>query len=138
MRRHHGKNRLPSLLLTSGIRPTRQRLALAALLFDGVKKHMTAEQVHALARRNRAHISLATVYNNLHQFTAAGLLREVPVGHNRSVFDTNTEAHCHTFDEVTGLLHDIPSDAVHLSRVPKPPMGRKVARVDIVIRLAAV
>src|SRR5271169_4612089 len=115
MRRDQGKDRLPSLLLASGIRPTRQRLALAALLFDGSKKHMTAEQVHALTHRSRARVSLATVYNSLHQFTAAGLLREVPVGHNRSVFDTNTEAHCHTFDEVTDHLRDIPSSAIRLS-----------------------
>jgi len=126
---------LPAFLQAAGIRPTRQRAALAAILFDGAPKHMTAEQVHAAARTRRSKVSLATVYNALHQFTEAGLLREVLIDSARVYFDTNTDAHHHFFDEASGDLHDIPAAAVKLARLPKPLKGRKVARVDVIIRL---
>ncbi len=126
---------LPPLLQAAGIRPTRQRMALAGVLFDGCPKHMTAEQVHAAVRKNRARVSLATVYNALHQFTAAGLLRQVLVDSSRVYFDTNIDAHHHFFDETSGQLHDIPAEAVSIDRLPKPLKGRKVERVDVIIRL---
>src|ERR1700733_13722914 len=91
-----------TLLQDAGLRPTRQRMALAALLFDGCDKHMTAEQVHAALRRNRTRVSLATVYNALHQFTEAGLLREVTIDSNSIYFDTNTGSHHHFFDATNG------------------------------------
>jgi Fur family iron response transcriptional regulator len=128
-------DKLPPLLQAAGIRPTRQRVALASVLFDGCPKHMTAEQVHAAARKNRARVSLATVYNALHQFTTAGLLREVLVDSSRVYFDTNISAHHHFFDEKSGLLHDIPAEAIGIARLPKPLKGRRVARVDVIIRL---
>src|SRR5271168_2952728 len=82
-----------ALLQDVGLRPTRQRMALAALLFDGCPKHVTAEQIHASLRRGRTRVSLATVYNALHQFTDAGLLREVMTDPGRVYFDTHTETH---------------------------------------------
>jgi Fur family iron response transcriptional regulator len=124
-----------TLLQAAGIRPTRQRAALAALLFDGCDKHMTAEQVHAAAFKQKANMSLATVYNTLHQFTEAGLLHEVMIDSSRVYFDTNTHAHHHFFDEATGELHDIPAKNVHIARLPKMPTGRKLDRVDVIIRL---
>jgi Fur family iron response transcriptional regulator len=110
---------------------------MATLLFDGCDKHMTAEQVHAALRRNRSRVSLATVYNALHQFTTAGLLREVMIDNAGIYFDTNTGSHHHFFDAPTGKLHDIPADAVHIARLPKLPRGRKLDRVDIVIRVCS-
>jgi Fur family iron response transcriptional regulator len=110
-------------------------MALAALLFDGCPKHVTAEQVHAALRRNRTRVSLATVYNALHQFTDAGLLREVMIDPGRVYFDTHTETHHHFFDETSGQLHDISAKDVRLARLPKLPRGRKLNRVDIVIRV---
>lgn len=129
------KDRLPALLVEKGIRPTRQRVALAGVLFDGCHKHVTAEDVLTMARRRRAHVSLATVYNTLHQFTRAGLLHEISVDQSSSYFDTNVSAHYHFFDEATGELCDIPAETIQTAHLPQPPEGREVSRVDVTIRL---
>lgn len=122
-------------LRTCGLRPTRQRLALAKLLFGQGNRHLTAEQLHAEATAARVPVSLATVYNTLNQFTGAGLLREVVVEPGRSYFDTNVEDHHHFFHEASGRLEDIPSDEVGLHDVPPAPAGTRVSRVDVIIRL---
>ena len=135
MNPHPQHPRLQALLQAAGLRPTRQRLALAGALFDGCPRHVTAEQVHAAMRVKRSKVSLATVYNALHRFTEAGLLREVVIDSNRIYFDTNIDMHHHFFDQATGLLHDIPAKAVHISRLPNLPRGRQLDRVDVIIRL---
>ena len=122
-------------LQRANLRPTRQRLALGRLLFDGVDRHVTAEQLHAEAMAARVSVSLATVYNTLNQFTRAGLLREVVVEPGRSYFDTNTADHHHFFHEDSGKLTDIEDAALTVVDLPEPPAGAKVARVDVVIRL---
>lgn len=122
-------------LRIAGLRPTRQRLALARLLFDGGDRHVTAEQLHAEALAAKVRVSLATVYNTLHQFTALGMLREVVVEPARSYFDTNTSNHHHFFHEETAQLADIPGDLVQLSTLPQAPEGTEIARVDVVVRL---
>ena len=122
-------------LRNAGLRPTRQRLALAKLLFDGRDRHVTAETLHAEAIAAGVKLSLATVYNSLHQFTAAGLLKEVVVDAARTYFDTNTAQHHHFFDEADGRLADIPVDQVTIGRLPTPPAGREIAGVDVVIRI---
>ena len=119
----------------AGLRPTRQRLALAKLLFEKGDYHLTAEHLHSQAIASNVRISLATVYNTLHQFTAAGLLREVMVEPGRSYFDTNVNEHHHFYFEDSGRLQDIPSDQARLADLPVPPEGSEVARVDIMIRL---
>lgn len=124
------------LLRSVGLRPTRQRLALARLLFEGPDQHVTAEHLHGLARDSDVRVSLATVYNTLHQFRQAGLLREVVVEPGRSYFDTNTSDHHHFFDSESGALTDIPFEDVQVSSLPQPPDGRRVERVDVVVRLA--
>jgi Fur family iron response transcriptional regulator len=123
------------LLQDAGLRLTQQRMSVASILFDGTHKHMTAEQVHAAAGKERMKVSLATVYNTLHQFTTAGLLREVVIDRNRIYFDTNTGSHHHFFDESGGHLTDIPAHSVVISRLPKPPKGAKVKQVDVVIHV---
>lgn len=117
------------------LRPTRQRLALGKLLFDGGDRHVTAENLHDEAIRHGIRVSLATVYNTLNQFTSAGLLREVVVAPGRSYFDTNISDHHHFFYEDDGALEDIPGDAVVLARLPEPPDGAQIQRVDVVVRL---
>lgn len=117
------------------LRPTRQRLALGKLLFDGGDRHVTAEHLHDEAMRHGIRVSLATVYNTLNQFTAAGLLREVVVAPGRSYFDTNIADHHHFFYENDGALEDIPGDAVTLATLPEPPEGSQIQRVDVVVRL---
>lgn len=123
-------------LKDAGLRPTRQRLSLAKLLFEGGDRHVSAEDLHAEAVANRISVSLATIYNTLHQFTSAGLLREVVVEPGRSYFDNNITPHHHFFVEGEGRLMDIPASEVALSLLPAPPQGMKVARVDVIVRLA--
>lgn len=122
-------------LKTVGLRPTRQRLALAKLLFEGGGRHVTAEQLHSEALARGVRVSLATVYNTLHQFTAADFLREIIVDAGRSYFDTNTTDHHHFFFEDTRELKDIAQEAVSFASFPKPPKGTSVKCVDVVIRV---
>src|SRR3954470_17209919 len=122
-------------LQQAGLRPTRQRLALARLLFDKVDRHITAEQLHAEATDAEVQVSLATVYNTLHQFTDAGLLREVVVEAGRSYFDTNVSDHHHFFLVDSGSLLDIAGEHVAVAALPDAPHGTAVERVDVIIRL---
>jgi len=123
-------------LRAAGLRPTRQRMSLAKLLFERGDRHVTAEQLHQEAETCRVRVSLATVYNTLHQFTAAGLLREVVVQPGRSYFDTNTSDHHHFYIEADGHLEDIPGDSVALAKLPEPPAGTRIARVEVIVRVA--
>jgi Fur family transcriptional regulator, iron response regulator len=122
-------------LKSVGLRPTRQRLALARLLFDHGDFHFTAEDLFRRAQEAKIRVSLATIYNTLHQFTDAGLLREVMVHAGKSYFDTNTSNHHHFYWEDTGELQDIPSGEVEVTRLPAPPSGADVRRVDVIVRL---
>jgi len=122
-------------LRAAGLRPTRQRLALARLLFGAGDRHLTAEVLHSEAQEQRVRVSLATVYNTLNQFTQAGLLREVVVEPGRSYFDTNVSDHHHFFHENDGELCDIPGASVVLGALPTAPHGTEVTRVDVVIRV---
>jgi len=122
-------------LRKAGLRPTRQRLALARLLFDGGDRHVTAEQLHSETESAGVSVSLATVYNTLHQFTDGGLMREVVVEAGRSYFDTNTGGHHHFFDSGTGALIDIPGENIAIGDLPAPPPGTEIERVDLVIRI---
>lgn len=122
-------------LKAGGLRPTRQRLALARLLFDGGDRHLTAEQLHNEALAAGVRVSVATVYNTLHQFTKVGLLREVVVEPGRSYFDTNVDNHHHFYFESSGQLQDIPSEQLHVQELPVAPEGTRIARVDVVVRV---
>ena len=126
-------------LKLAGLRPTRQRLALAKLLFDTADdqtdRHVTAEQLHSEAMEAEVRVSLATVYNTLHQFTDAGLLREVVVDSGRSYFDTNIDDHHHFYFEDNGRLQDIPGAAVRLAELPEAPAGAAIKRVEVIIRV---
>jgi Fur family iron response transcriptional regulator len=128
--------RVIGMLNKVGLRPTRQRLALAKLLFDGADRHVTAEELHAQALGANVSVSLATVYNTLHQFTAAQLMREVVVEPGRSYFDTNVTDHHHFFFEDSGAIQDIPEESVSIAELPRIPEGTTLNRVDVVVRLA--
>ena len=128
-------SRVLDRLKAADLRPTRQRLALAKLLLESDHRHVTAEELFHEARAEGIHVSLATVYNTLHQFTSAGLLREVVVDMGQSYFDTNTSHHHHFFDESTGRLSDIPDDHIEISRLPIPPEGQEIDRVEVIVRL---
>lgn len=118
----------------AGLRPTRQRQALALLLVgDGRNRHVTAESLHAAAQS--LPVSLATVYNTLRAFCQAGLMTEVTVDGSRSYFDTRTDDHPHYYWEEDGRITDAPNDAVRIETLREPPRDTEIARVDVVIRL---
>lgn len=122
-------------LKTSGLRPTRQRLALLGLLLETAPRHVTAEELFQEARQAGIPVSLATVYNTLNQFTQAGLMGEVVVGSGQSYFDTDPSSHVHYFDKSTGEIYDIPHDVVTITDLPEPPPGKVIDRVDVVVRI---
>ena len=117
------------------LRPTRQRVSLATLLFGSGDRHVSAEALHEEAAEAGVRVSLATIYNTLHQFQQAGLLRELAINGHRSYFDTNTSNHNHFYIESHGELIDIPGDSVRVDGVPQPPPGMRISHIDVVVRL---
>ena len=126
---------LRAKLRRSGLRPTRQRVALGWLLFAKGDRHVTAERLYEEATGARVAISLATVYNTLHQFTEAGLLREIAVYGSKTYFDTNLSNHHHFLVEDSNVLVDIPGSHIDVGPVPDAPEGMEIARVDVIVRL---
>jgi Fur family transcriptional regulator, iron response regulator len=119
----------------AGLRPTRQRISLASLLFAKGDRHLTAEELHEEAQGAGVAVSLATVYNTLHQFTDAGMLRILAVEGSKTYFDTNTSDHHHFYVEGENKVLDIDAGPVTVGNVPEPPPGMEIANIDIVIRL---
>jgi Fur family iron response transcriptional regulator len=135
---HHdtpSRPRIRAMLRQAGLRPTRQRLALAELLYAKGHRHISAEGLHEEALVGRVPVSLATIYNTLHQFTGVGLLREVAVDGSKTYFDTNTTDHHHFFIEDDESVLDIPAGQMGVGRLPEPPQGYEISRVDVVVRL---
>lgn len=124
-----------TMLREVGLRPTRQRMALGWLLFARGDRHLTAEMLFDEAVKARAPVSLATIYNTLHQFTEAGLLREIAVDGSKTYFDTNLADHHHFIVEGETTVFDIPGAEVAVGPLPQAPDGFEVARVDVVVRL---
>ena len=124
-----------TLLREAGLRPTQQRLALGWMLFSRGDRHLTAEMLYEEAIKAKVPVSLATIYNTLHLFTDAGLLRQVAVDGSKTYFDTNVSQHHHFFIENENDLVDIPHSEVVVGKTPTPPEGYEVVRVDIVVRL---
>lgn len=120
-----------------GLRPTRQRIALADLLFAKGDRHLTVEELHEEAVNAGVPVSLATVYNTLHQFTEAGLVRVLAVEGSRTYFDTNISDHHHFFVEGDNEVLDIPVSSIEIGNLPEPPEGMEIAHVDVIIRLRA-
>lgn len=126
---------LTAVLRMAGLRPTRQRVALAELLLGGQHRHVSAEQLHLEAKDAHVNVSLATVYNTLHQFQEAGLLREVAVDASRSYFDTDTSDHHHFYIEDEQRVIDIPENSIVLQGLPEAPRGMMVTHVDVIVRV---
>lgn len=124
-----------NILRTAGLRPTRQRVSLAELLYSKGDRHISAEVLHEEAVAADVPVSLATVYNTLHQFTEAGLLREVAIDGNKTYFDTNVSDHHHFFIEGENKVIDIPGDGVGIGAIPDAPDGMEIVRVDVVVRV---
>ena len=128
-------NNVKSVLRDVRLRPTRQRTALAWILFGMGDRHITAEMLYEEATKAKVPVSLATVYNTLHQFTDVGLLRQVAVDGSKTYFDTNVSPHHHFFVEGENELLDIPDTDMVVGKTPVPPEGYEVARIDVVVRL---
>ena len=127
-------DRMVAQLRDAGLRPTRQRVDLGRILFAQGDRHICAEDLHAEADAAGVRVSLATVYNALHQFTEVGLLREVAIDGGRTYFDTNVTDHHHFFVEGEGRLIDLIGE-VSVDRIPEPPSGMEIASVEVVVRV---
>lgn len=128
--------RAHSWLASAGLRPTRQRATLAALLVgDGQHRHVTAESLFAAVQNTGDRVSLATVYNTLRAFCDAGLVQEVTVDGSKSYFDTNTHDHPHFYWEDDHELTDAPAEQLEILQLPDAPDGAEITKVDVVIRL---
>jgi Fur family transcriptional regulator, iron response regulator len=127
--------KLRAKLRDAGLRPTRQRIALGWILFAKGDRHVTAEALYEEALRARVPVSLATVYNTLHQFTDASLLKQVAVDGAKTYFDTNTTDHHHFFVEGEDRVMDIPGSSIDVNGLPEAPEGMEIARVDVIVRL---
>ncbi len=126
-------------LAEGGLRPTRQRLALATLLVgDGQDRHVSAESLFAAANKKAEPVSLATVYNTLSAFCEAGIMREINVNGAKGYFDTRTDDHPHFFWEDSNTLTDAPAESLEISRLPDAPKGTEIFKVDVVIRVRKV
>jgi len=131
-------SRIEAKLRERGLRPTRQRLDLARLLFREGDRHVTAEVLHSQALASNISVSLATVYNTLKQFTECGLLREVAIEGSKAYFDTKISDHQHFYFENDGRLIDLEHGQEVVVSVPKLPEGTRIARIDVLIRLEKV
>ena len=118
----------------AGLRPTRQRVELSRILFAKGNRHISAEDLHAEAETAGVRVSLATVYNALHKFTEAGLLREVAIDSGRAYFDTNVSEHHHFFVEGEGQLIDL-LEGIGIDNLPQPPEGLEITAVELVVRV---
>lgn len=126
---------MESKLRECGLRPTRQRVALAELLFSKGDRHLSAENLYEEARSAGVNVSLATIYNTLHQFTDCGLLRAISVESSKTYFDTNTGNHHHFFVEETEEVIDMPDGFISVANLPEPPEGTEISRVDVIVRI---
>ena len=126
---------IEKLLDKAELRQTKQRTQLAKMLFQAENRHFTAEQLHKEARTAGGTISLATIYNTLHQFRTAGLLRQVIVEPGKVYFDTNTEPHHHFYIENDGELLDVERSEIEISTLPEIPKDCAIQETDVIIRL---
>ena len=127
--------KIEDMLRRAKLRPTRQRIALAELLFSKGDRHISAENLFEEARDAGVEVSLATIYNTLHQFTDNGLLRAISIDSSKTYFDTNTGNHHHFFMEDTEEVIDMPDGYITIGNLPEPPSGTEVSRVDVIVRV---
>ena len=126
-------------LRVSGLRPTKQRLAICKVLFNRKETfHFTIDQLKKIVERNaKKKISLATLYNTVHAFEKKGYLKEISLKGNQTFFDTNIKSHHHFYDEETTELTDIKNENISINNLPKIPNGKKIKDVEVVIRVAS-
>jgi Fur family transcriptional regulator, iron response regulator len=125
-------------LRSSGLRPTKQRLALCKVLFDRKETfHFTINNLKKKIEKNtKSKISLATVYNTVHAFKNKGYLKEISLQGNKTFFDTNSKSHHHFYDQDTGDLIDIKNEDINVSRLPFAPKGKKIKDIEVTVSVA--
>ena len=125
-------------LRVSGLRPTKQRLAICKVLFNRKETfHFTIDQLKKIVEKNaKKKISLATLYNTVHAFEKKGYLKEISLKGNQTFFDTNTKSHHHFYDEETTELTDIKNENISINNLPKIPNGKKIKDIEITIKVA--
>jgi Fur family iron response transcriptional regulator len=128
--------RVETRLQSAGLRATPKRIAIGGLLFDGLDRHVTADDVAVMARKNGVRVSLATVYNTLNQFVSAGLMKRITLDTDRTYFDSNVSDHHPLFFEDNGVLHDIPGDSIRVEGLPEIPTGSKISSVEVIVRIS--
>ncbi|NPD15014.1 transcriptional repressor [Xinfangfangia sp. D13-10-4-6] len=124
-----------NLLDGAGLRSTRPRRAIAAILFGRSYHHFTAEEIFAVAAETGQRLSMATVYNTLNEFAAHGLIRRLATAGGPAQFDIGTGDHHHFHVEADNRVIDIPPEEISFARLPEPPQGYRIANIDVVIRL---
>ena len=127
-------NKAIKTLKSNNIRPTKQRMVLAKMLFEKGRRHISAEELYDEVKKDDRKISLATVYNSLKQFSALGLIREIVVDQNKSLYCTNNESHYHLYIEDEGKIVDIPTKNVDLN-IPSIPACLKLHNIDVIVRI---
>jgi Fur family iron response transcriptional regulator len=125
-------------LRSSGLRPTKQRLALCKVLFDRKETfHFTIDNLKKkIEKGTKSKISLATVYNTVHAFKNKGYLKEISLQGNKTFFDTNSKSHHHFYDQDTGDLIDIKNEDINVSKLPSAPKGKKIKDVEVTVSVA--
>ena len=126
------------ILRASGLRPTKQRLAICKILFDREETfHFTIEKLKIIAEKySKKKISLATLYNTVHTFKKRGYLKEISLKGNKTFFDTNTKNHHHFYDERMSQLIDIKDNNILVGNLPKTPNGKKIKSVEVLVKIA--
>ena len=127
-------NKAINILKNNNIRPTKQRMVLAKLLFENGRRHVSAEELYDEVKKDDKKISLATIYNSLKQFTSIGLIREIVVDQNKSLYCTNNESHYHLYIEDEGKIIDIPTKNIDLN-IPSIPACLKLHNIDVIVRI---
>ena len=123
------------LLRSCDLRPTDQRLMVGKLLFDGIDKHVSAESIYRDLKKRNEKISLATVYNILHDFSNKKLLEKVIIDPEKIYFDTNTSSHYHFYYDDKKTLTDIPKENIVINSLPEAPKGKSIKNIEIIIHL---
>lgn len=127
-------NKAIKTLISKGIRPTKQRMVLSKLLFEKGKRHVSAEELFDEVKQEDRKISLATVYNTLKQFTKLGLIREIVVDQNKSIYCTNNQSHYHLYIEDENKIVDIPTQNIDLN-IPSIPACLNLHNIDVIVRI---
>jgi len=124
-------------LRASGLRSTKQRLAICKALFDRKKTfHFTIEKLKKITEKEvKEKISVATLYNTVHAFKEKGYLKEISLKGNKTFFDTNTAHHHHFYDEDMSQLVDIEDKNISINYLPKTPSGKKIKSVEVLVKI---